>query len=103
MQLHDFLSTIITLLKEHGSLFKQLAEGQNNTPQPLQLISPPKDEILDLKEFMNAMHIGPSTYRRRIIDGTFVPTIIGGKKYFLRSEIEHLIRQKKNKKPKKPA
>jgi len=103
MQLHDFLSTIITLLKEHSSLFKQFAEGQNNTPQPLQLISPPKDEILDLKEFMDLMHIGTSTYRRRLLDGTFAPKIIGGKHYFLRSEIEYLIRQDKNKKPKKPA
>lgn len=103
MHLHDFLSTIITLLKEHGSLFKQLSEGQNNPAAPVQLISPPKDEILDLKEFMDLMHIGTSTYRRRILDGTFVPKIIGGKHYFLRSEIEHLIRQNKKKKPKKPA
>ncbi|RQO74723.1 hypothetical protein DBR43_04885 [Pedobacter sp. KBW06] len=102
MQLHDFLSTIITLLKEHSSLFKQLADRQNNSPQPLQLISPPKDEILDLKQFRDLMNIGPSTYRRRILDGTFVPKLIGGKKYFLKSEIEHLIRHKENKKPKKP-
>jgi hypothetical protein len=102
MHLHDFLSTIITLLKELSSLFQQLAERQNNPAQPLQLISPPKDEILDLREFMELMHIGPSTYRRRLMDGTFVPTLIGGKKYFLRPEIEHLIPPNKNKNPKKP-
>ncbi|WP_262497417.1 hypothetical protein [Pedobacter caeni] len=41
-----------------------------------------------------------STYKRRVQDGTLVTKEIGGKDYFLRSEIEHLIGQWKKKKPK---
>ncbi|AOM76535.1 helix-turn-helix domain-containing protein [Pedobacter steynii] len=102
MQVHDFLSTIIKLLIEHRSLFQQLVDLQNNSDKPIQLPVPQKDEILDNKDVRDVLHMSPSTYRRRILDGTIVPKVMGGKNYFLRSDIEHLIRQDKSKKRKKP-
>lgn len=95
MQLHDFLYTIITILKEHGSLFNQLIEQQAQANQSLQHPPPQKDEILDVQDLRKMLHISYSTYKRRVQDGTLLPKEIGGKDYFLRSEIEHLIGQTK--------
>lgn len=102
MQLHDFLFTIITILKEHGSLFQQLIEQQTHTNQSLQHPPPEKDEILDMNDLRKMLNMSFSTYKRRVLDGTLVPKELGGKDYFLRSEIEDLIEKKKNRKPKQP-